>query len=371
MKSSIKAPDMTAVGVMNFTSTLITTCFCAYVSMIGDREAPLLGRQALNMLLAGALFILPYFFMPFLIRYFTSRFSSRNTITFSLLAEFLLMGAGGMVLALVTGGKMALSGIVLLLLMVVLSGMIFASYRAALRIYIAETVAKNMLPRAGAVTESTTFAGIIAGVFSAAAAADLGFSKWGAGIFLTGLAFMSLSVATRLRPTLAPLPKLRFSSLPRTWLAVIRREERGRELLLTGIGESYVFGAVIFAAALAVRYVTGVSGIHLNDLTSECAVIAAPLAGACGGFIIGAGLCRNNAEIGIVPPASLMMTLSTFCMGLLPLFKDEIIETWLLGVLLLIFGFFSGIALIPLQTYQKFFVRQELRSAFFSWFYLP
>ena len=371
MKSYGKAPDMAAVGVMNFTGTLITTCFCAYVAMVGDREAPLFGRQALNMLLTGALFTFPYLFMPSLIRYFTSRFSSRNTITFSLLAEFLLMGAGGAVLALVTGGRIARPGVVLLLLMVVLSGMIFAAYRAALRIYVAETVSKSMLPHAGAVTESTTFAGIIAGVVSAAVAAELGFSRWGAGIFLTGLSFMSLSAATRLRPTLAPLPRLRFSGLPGTWLAVIRKEERGRELLLTGIGESYVFGAIIFSASLAVWYVTGISGIHLGDITREYAIIAAPLAGACGGFIIGAGLCRNNAEIGLVPPASLMMTLSTFCIGLLPLFKDDIIETWLLGGLLLIFGFFSGIVLIPLQTYQKFFVRQELRSPFFSWFYLP
>ena len=66
-----------------------------------------------------------------------------------------------------------------------------------------------------------------------------------------------------------------------------------------------------------------------------------------------------------------MMTLSTFCIGLLPLFKDDIIETWLLGGLLLIFGFFAGMVLIPLQTYQKYFVRGELRSAFFSWFCLP
>ena len=371
MKSSLKAPDMTAVGVMNFTSTLITTCFCAYVALVGHREAPVFSRQALDMLFAGGLFLLPYLFMPLLIRYFTTRFSSRNTITFSLLADFLLMAAGSVILALVTGGKIALSGVILLLLMVVLSGMIYATYRAALRIYVAETVEKAALPRAGAVTETTTFAGIIAGAIGAAVAAELDFSRGVAGIWLTGIAFISLSVATRLRPTLAPLPKLRFTGLPRTWLAVIRREERGRELLLTGIGESYVFGAIIFAASLAIQYLSQTFGIHIGDITREFAVIAAPLAGACGGIIIGAGLCRSNAEIGLVPPASLMMTISTFCIGLLPLCKDDIIETWLLGVLLLIFGFFAGIVIVPLQSYQKYFVRRELRSAFFSWFYLP
>ena len=56
MKSSLKAPDMTAVGVMNFTSTLITTCFCAYVALVGHREAPVFSRQALDMLFAGGLF---------------------------------------------------------------------------------------------------------------------------------------------------------------------------------------------------------------------------------------------------------------------------------------------------------------------------
>lgn len=371
MKNAEKVPDMAAVGVMNFTSTLITTSFCAYVALVGHREAPFFERQALNTLLTGALVILPYFFMPFFIRYFTTRHSSRNTITFSLLADFLLMGAGAVVLALVTGGKIALSGVILLMLMVILSGVIFSTYRAALRIYIAETVSKNMLPRAGAVTECTTFAGILAGAAGAAAAAELDVSRGGAGLCLTGLAFMSLSVATRLRPTLAPLPKLRFSGLPRTWLAVIRREERGRELLLSGIGETYIFGAIIFAVSLAIQYVSRNSGIDTGHIVRDISVIGAPLAGACGGALIGAGLCRNNAEIGLVPPASLMMTLSTFCIGLLPLFKDDIIETGLLGVLLLIFGFFAGIVLIPLQAYQKYFVPSELRSAFFSWYCLP
>ena len=125
------------------------------------------------MLLTGALFTLPYLFMPLLIRYFTTRFSSRNTITFSLLAQFLLMGAGTVVLALVTGGSIAFPGVILLLIMVILAGMIYSSYRSALRIYIAETVAKNRFPRAGAVTEGTTWAGIIAGVAGAGIAAEL------------------------------------------------------------------------------------------------------------------------------------------------------------------------------------------------------
>ena len=214
MKSSEKVPDMAAVGVMNFTSTLITTSFCAYVALVGHREAPVFERQALHTLLTGAFLVLPYFFMPFFIRYFTTRFSSRNTITFSLLAYFLLMGAGAVVLALVAGGGIAFSGVIILTGMVLLAGMIFSTYRAALRIYIAETVPKNLLPRAGAVTESTTFAGIIAGAVGAAVAAELGFSRGGAGVWLMGLAFISLSVATRLRPTLAPLPRLRFQEFP-------------------------------------------------------------------------------------------------------------------------------------------------------------
>ncbi len=360
---------LTAAGSVNLLSTLITTCFCTYTALVGHRVVPLFGRQAVDMLLTGALFTLPYLFMPFLTRYFTSRFSSRNTITFSQLALFLLMGTGTTLLFLVPESGLTLPWITLLLAMVVLSGMICAAYRSAQRIYIAETIEKSSLPLAGAVTESTTFAGIIVGVTGAAAATELHFPPGATGIFLLGLAFISLSAATRLRPTLAPLPKLRFSGLPKTWLAVIRREERGRELLLTGIGESYLFGSIIFAASLAVQYITLSRGVASPVL--EYAVMTAPLAGAAAGFILGAGLCRHNAEIGLVPPAALMMTLCSFAIGLLPFFKDEIIESCLLGMLLLLFGFFAGIALIPLQSYQKFFVRKELRSAFFSWFYLP
>ena len=261
MTNSENKSVLTAAGSVNWLSTLITTCFCSYTALVGHRVAPLFSRQALDMLLTGALFTLPYLFMPFLTRYFTSRFSSRNTITFSQLALFLLMGMGTAVLFLVPGAGLTLPWIILLLAMVVLSGMICAAYRSAQRIYIAETVEKSSFPLAGAVTESTTFAGIIAGVTGAAAAAELHFPPGATGIFLLGLAFISLSAATRLRPTLAPLPRLRFSGLPKTWLAVIRREERGRELLLTGIGESYLFGSIIFAASLAVQYITLSQGV--------------------------------------------------------------------------------------------------------------
>ena len=370
-QSSLKSPDWVALGGMNLISTLIFTSFCAYSALVGHRAAPLWGRQALDVLLTGALFTLPYLFMPFLNRIFTGRFSSRNTITFSQLALFLLMGAGTGVLFALSGGTANKVLPAVLLGMVFLSGMICAAYRSALRIYIAETFPRKLLPGAGAVTESTTFAGIMAGVTGAAIAAGLEFHRGAAGVVLMGLAFISLSLATRLRPTLPPLPGGRISGMPGTWLAVIRQEERGRELLLTGIGESYLFGTIIFAASLAVQYVSLNAGFLLKDPALEYAVMVAPLAGAGCGVILGACLCRNNAETGLVPPASLMMSLTSLGIGLLPLVKDEVIESCFLGVLLLLLGFFAGIALVPLQAYQKFFVRKELRSAFFAWFYLP
>ena len=366
---------MAAVGVMNFLCAMFVTCFCACAGLAGHQEAPVFRREALDMVLTGALFALPYLFMPVLLRYFTTRFSSRNTVTFSQLAGVILMGAGAL-LFLPGNGRLGASGTILLLFLIMLTGMDYAAYRSALRIYIAETAAKSRLPLAGAVTESTTFAGIVAGIIvagiaGAGIASGVEFSRGMAGTFLTVVALLSLSVATRLAPTLAPSPKLRFSGLPKTWLAVIRKEEHGRELLLTGIGESYVFGAIIFAAALAIEYIVSTPGHSSLETLREYAVATAPLAGACCGVIIGARLCRGNAEIGLVPPAALMMTLFTFLMGLLPRIGDDIIEGGLLGILLLIFGFCAGIALVPLQSYQKYFVRKELRSAFFSWFYLP
>ncbi|MBR2372762.1 MAG: AMP-binding protein, partial [Lentisphaeria bacterium] len=371
MKTSEKSPDLVSIGFVNFLSSLVTACFCAYAALAEHRGSPVFNRQAMNMLLAGALFTLPHLFMPPVTRYLTTRFSSRNNITFALLTNFVLMTAGITVFALTIGVKIALPGIMMLMGMVMLCGMDYTVYRTALRIYVAETVPKAMLPVAGAVTECSTFAGVVAGVIAAGLAAELEISPAGAGVCLTGLSFMALSAATQLKPTLAPFPRLRFSGLPKTWLAVIRKEEHGLELMLTGIGESYIIGAIIFAASLAIQYVSFTFGLHIGDMAREYTIMGAPLAGACGGIILGASLCRKNAEIGLVPPASLMMTLSTFCIGLLPLIKDDIIETWSLGILLLIFGFFAGIVLIPLQAYQKYFVPEDLRSSFFAWFCFP
>ena len=214
---------MAAVGVMNFLCAMFVTCFCACAGLAGHQEAPVFRREALDMVLTGALFALPYLFMPVLLRYFTTRFSSRNTVTFSQLAGVILMGAGAL-LFLPGNGRIGASGTILLLFLVMLTGMDYAAYRSALRIYIAETVAKSRLPLAGAVTESTTFAGIVAGIAGAGIASGLEFSRGMAGAFLTVVASLSLSVATRLAPTLAPSPKLRFSGLPKTWLAVIRKD---------------------------------------------------------------------------------------------------------------------------------------------------
>ena len=94
MKSSEKVPDMAAVGVMNFTSTLITTCFCAYVALVGHREAPVFERQALHTLLTGAFLVLPYFFMPFFIRFsiFTRVQKCRFSLILSHFSPYLFCG---------------------------------------------------------------------------------------------------------------------------------------------------------------------------------------------------------------------------------------------------------------------------------------
>ncbi|MBO5724385.1 MAG: AMP-binding protein, partial [Lentisphaeria bacterium] len=100
-------------------------------------------------------------------------------------------------------------------------------------------------------------------------------------------------------------------------------------------------------------------------------ILPSVVTGCAAGCLVGGVLCKGEVELGLVPPAAFMLIVLELLVGTLPFYSDLYIESGLLMLLLAGVGFFSGIILIPVQAYQKYFVRKELRSAFFSWFYLP
>ena len=355
----------------NFLSSFNPALFCSFAALLVYHADPLFGKLSYHMLLVFAILALPMLFAGAPVQYLTARYSCRNVVILSRAAEMITMLLG-------TAAVLLLKTLhaVPLLLIILLLGIEYAVYRPALKCYTAGMVRKPALPWASAATEAAGFLGISSGGIIALATFLIARENYGAywpvGLYGALVSFYSLILATRLNPDLPVNPKLKILELPGTWLETFRKQARFRELVLTGIGESYVFGSMILVASMTVQYIgtqfaANPDGPQLHlFLLMPSAVI-----GCMAGCIIGGWFSRGNVEIGLVPPATLAMALLCFLVGTLPYYADMYIESGLLFLLLAGIGVFAGIILVPMQAYQKYFVNREQRPAYFAWFYVP
>ena len=360
---------ITLLAGTNFLSSFNPAFFCTFTALFVSGSALLFDRLAMNVLFTYALFALPMLFTGIPEHYLTTKFSCRNVVTFSRFFEFSSAIFATVLFAL------GVKNPVLLFFPVVLQGIEYAMYRPALKGYTAEMVPRPLLSRAGAATESVTFFGIAAGASAAiwlyVVQNLFGGPKFPAGLLSAALALYSLLLATRLEPDLAQKRSIRFSELPRRWLDTLRNQPRYRELVLTGIGESYIFGIMIFVSAMTVQYIFTIQEDHITRQFTSYFLLPAPVLGCAFGCLISGWLSRDNVELGLVPPSVLAMAFFSLLTGTLPYYSDIVIGSGVLAILLFFFGLFSGIMLVPVQAYQLYFVKKTLRSAFFSWFYLP
>lgn len=94
-------------------------------------------------------------------------------------------------------------------------------------------------------------------------------------------------------------------------------------------------------------------GAHLKEMAGETSTVVAQGLLAIGGVGIIAGsvtagrLSRNHIETGLVPLAAIGMTV---CMGAIPFMSD----TFVLGTLLAVYGFFGGLFVVPLNALIQF-----------------
>ena len=370
MKTDSNAAGLTAIAATNFFSTFTPVFFCSFVAFLIHHTAPFFEQQAHNVLLVAAIYTLPLLFTGTAAHYFSSRFSFRNVVMFSRAVEVLAMLVGTAALTLYP-----LTGRFPLLFVAAALGAIYSIYRPALKSHTAANVPPERLSRAAGVTESCTFFGIVVAVVFAVVAYDL-VDDYRESLLLPGLlalgsAFMALLLSMRLAPEIPLHPRVHFSELPRRWLDSFREQPRYRELVLTGIGENYIFSAIILVASLAIEYIDLRIAPSMRSQLHQYSIMASPAIGAGAGALFGGWISRKNVELGIVPPALVMMVVIALLTSAVPLYADSFVETGLLAALLALFGFFAGIMLVPMQAYQEFFVRPALRPAFFGWFYLP
>ena len=363
--------SLAGVAGTNFCSAFNPVFFCTLAALYINLHHPIFHRQALNVLFIAAVYTAPLLVTGVLAHYLNTRFATRNVIVFCKAIEMLLAAFGVLAFRLP-----AIPGVTLLLAAAAMLGAEYSIYRPALKIYTAERNNIHDLARASAAVECTTFAGIVLGTVSAVLifkVSELCHERPWTGASLTILiAFYSLLLSRRIDVNLPAKKLVHFSELPRRWLDSFRLQPRCRELVLTGMSECYIFGSVILMSALSIQYIdvnfvngNATSDFHLYPILGSTAV------GAALGCLCGAWRSHKTVEIGLIPPATLAMTATALLVTALPYYSDVYIETGLLALLLFIFGFFAGTMLIPVQAYQERFVKQDLRPAFFSWFYFP
>ncbi|MDD3886033.1 MAG: MFS transporter [Victivallaceae bacterium] len=367
MENQLSRPHFAAVASLNLISSFNPVFFCTVAALLIYRDMPIFERQALNVLLVAALYTTPFLLTGALAQYLNTRFSVRNVVLFTKAAEVVVALAGVICLMSPDSGIDA----VVLLAASVGFGFIYSIYRPALKIYTAATTPAEKLPLICAVTESATFFGIVAGVVLAVVSVTVNPVNWLDGLLIAALAALSIEFAARLEPVKQFKRDLRAADLPRQWYRHLQEQPRYRELVLTGIGESYVFTSIIFISSMAIQYITLHCSNGANDSIYLYSIMGSPAIGAALGCLAGGGLSRRGVEIGLVPPVTLGMMASALLIGVLPLYSDVFIESGLLAILLFAYGFFAGVGLVPMQAYQKRFLKPELAPAFFSWFYMP
>lgn len=365
--------DPYAIGYsagMNFLSSFNPALFCSFAALLIFHECPLFGKLSTHVLLVFAVLAVPMVLAGAPVQYWTARYSCRNVVILSRAAETLTMLLGSVCILLVKH-----LGALPLLLIVLLLGIEYTIYRPALKCYTVWAVRKGLLPWASAGTESAGFLGIGSGGVIAVAtfmiAKENSGAFWPAGIYGALVSFYSLILATRLNPDQAVNPKLKIMELPGAWLETFRKQARFRELVLTGIGESYVFGALILIASMTVQYIGTQFSASQGEPLQLFLLMPSGVFGSMAGCLVAGWRSRGNMEIGLVPPATLAMAILCFLVGTLPYYSDMYIESGLLFLLLMGIGFFSGLILVPMQAYQQYFVSKEHRPAYFAWFYVP
>ena len=363
--------SLAAVAGTNFCSAFNPGFFCTLAALYINLHCPLFHRQALNVLFVSAVYTAPLLVTGVLAHYLNTRFATRNVIVFCKGFEVLLTIFGALSFRLPVT-----PGVSFLLAAAAMMGVEYSIYRPALKIYVAERNSIHKLSRAGVAVESAIFAGIVIGTVTAVMVfnvSELCHERPWIGAALTILiAIHSLLLSRRLGVNLPVKKLVHFSELPRRWLDSLRLQPRYRELVLTGMSECYIVGSVILMSALSMQYID--VNFNGNSITSELhlySILCSTAFGAAVGCVWGAWRSHKTIEIGLVPPATLAMTVTALLVTALPYYSDVYIESGLLALLLFIFGFSAGSMLIPVQAYQARFVKKELRAAFFSWFYFP
>ena len=355
------------LGGLALLSALIPVYVCAYSALLVYKNVPVFDRQALNVLLFAAAYTVPFLFTGVFCQFLCTRFSARNVVVFSRAVEIFLIFAGSFFLA-----PVKRFGPVPLLVFTACLGVVFSFYRPALKIYLADTADKKELSRTAGIVESMTFLGIIVGTVSAVFCIHFISSTAAVAAAGVALATLNLLLASHLNPNQSFCRNLRFRDLKQQWVTAFRLQQRYRELVLTGVGEGYIFASIILISSMAMQYISVKfdSSASGNDIVLY-AIIASPVIGAVLGCLAAGKLSGDMIEIGLVPPSTVVMTLAALLIGVLPFIHDQYTGGGLLPVLLFAFGFFAGIMLVPLEAYQKYFIRHELIPPFFSWFYLP
>ncbi|MBR7130978.1 MAG: AMP-binding protein [Lentisphaeria bacterium] len=346
-------------------STFNPVYFCTLTALFFFHDAPIIDTQAYNVLLVAFLYTLPWLCSSALSKYLLTKYSSRGVIVHSKLAE-LGVAFLAMLLSTVTGQ----TGYIPLFAVAVMLGLSYSIYRPALKTYAAVMLSRQQTAGFAAAVECGNFLAIVLGTVTAAAMFYHDVPVYYAVMLLFPMALLGLTSSFSLSPVYAPAVTGKYQEpFPLSPPAGLKKQQRYRELIFTGFGECYIFASIVLIPAMAIEFCSE----YFNSgtaLVPQYVFMGIPLIGAAAGVISSGKRSKGNIEIGLVPAGVLLMGATILGMAFLPQLNDLQFNKSILAVLLLLFGFAAGSILVPLQSYQTYFIKKELAPAFFSWYYL-
>ena len=191
----------------NFCSSFNPVYLCGLTALMLNRDNPVFGQQALNVLLIAALYTLPWLCSSAASHYFLVRYSARNVIFYTRVIEIAVTALAAVFLPYT--GK---TGFVPLIAIVLLMGLLLSVYRPALKVFAASGVNRPRLAGFCASVESATFTGILSGTLLAVFAVGYNAPVGMLGLLPVVVSLIGTACSSGLFPTPEPHPTLVWRS---------------------------------------------------------------------------------------------------------------------------------------------------------------
>jgi acyl-[acyl-carrier-protein]-phospholipid O-acyltransferase/long-chain-fatty-acid--[acyl-carrier-protein] ligase len=323
---------------LNFTQFLVALIDNIYKFLIVYFLISIQGVENTHRIMAftGATFVLPFLLFSATSGTLADRFSKRNVIIFAKCFEFAVMSIG-----LLSFHYESVIGSYLLLFLLATTSAIFGPSKYGI---LPELVGTDRISKANGLMTSFTFLAIILGTFLASFVLDYtnrNFMFAAIACVCLSLVGLMTSFCIEYTPPSGSKKKFKIFFL-REIFHSLTLASHDPSLLMAVLGSSFFLFLGAFVQLNIIPF--AMQSLHLTDIQGGYLFLLTAI-GIGSGALIAGKLSGKIVELGLVPIAGLMVSLSSY---MIDLFSDH---AYVVMPLLVLLGFFGGMYQIPLDSF--------------------